>query len=61
MGSLVKRVDATKQLLTPKVLKLLGLLHALVCQEVLNLIQEMSGKFWKNNLTARLSLADLLL
>ena len=29
-----------KQLLTPKVLKLLGLLHALVCQEVLNLIKE---------------------
>ena len=50
-----------KQLLTPKVLKLPGLLHILVCQEVLNLIQEMSGKFWKNNLTARLSLADLLL
>ena len=29
-----------KQLLTPKVLKLLGLLHVLVCQKVLNLIKE---------------------
>ena len=35
-----------KQLLTPKVLKLLGLLHVLVCQEVLNLIKERWGKFW---------------
>ena len=50
-----------KQLLTPKVLKLPGLLHVLVSQEVLNLIQKMSIKFWTNNLTARISLADLLL
>ena len=35
-----------KQLLTPKVLKLLGLLHVLVCQKVLNLIKERWGKFW---------------